>query len=150
MKWGFDLDGVLAVGPPASAKKWGYMKGHERTARLQELVVHYAQARVLFRPNAETFYVVTARKGTEQIRLVTEQWLVAAFGRRVAGLYLLAQSRSLVNVIAFKSRVIRNLGLTDFAEDNPAVVKGLRAECPRAHIWLFERGELRPDPRRKP
>lgn len=148
--WAFDLDGVLAVSPPGSAKKWGHMKGQERQNRLLELLAHYARAGVLFRPTVGNFYVITARKNNEDVRSVTEGWLKLNFGRNFAGVYMLSESRSLDNVIAFKSRILKSLRVTDFAEDNPAVVKGLRKECPSVHVWLFQGGALNPDEKKVP
>lgn len=122
----YDLDGVLAVGPPPSEKKWGHMKGGERTIRKATLLHHYSTAPVLFQPTEEKFFVVTARKNDDLVGQVTMDWLDRAFPGRVQGLFMLGEARSIPNVVRFKGEVLKQIGAQQFTEDNAQVLKGLR------------------------
>jgi hypothetical protein len=144
MKVGYDMDGVLAQGPNPSKKPWRFMSGVERAGYKNDLLYAYEKAHPLLIPKDPSFVVISARKDNADVRSVTDKWL-KRYGERVSGVYLLKVSRSLENVISFKSQIINELGLTDFTEDNPAVVKGLRTFCPKTRIWLYKEGLCRLD-----
>src|SRR5690242_6133267 len=95
-RWGYDLDGVLAVNPEPNAARWGRMNGAERAARLAYLTEHYRTAALLYRPRQEAFTVITARKGRPEIKVITETWL-AQYGFRVP-VFFLTQARTIENV----------------------------------------------------
>lgn len=137
---GFDMDGVLAEGPPQGKIPWRHMKGHQRKEHLDQLLYFYLKARPLLVPRG-TFCVISARKSTPEIMKITGDWIQQRYPGQLTGLYLLSESRSLENVIAFKSARIRSLGLTDFTEDNPKIVAGLRKLDLNCRIWLYRNGQ---------
>lgn len=53
---------------------------------------------------------------------------------------MLEEARTIERVLAFKSGVLRLYGITDYAEDNREVVRGLRALKLDCRIWHFKRG----------
>lgn len=140
----YDYDGVLAVGPPKPPKPWRFMLGPARAAWRVFLLRHYAAAKPLLPPVANRpFYVITARKDSDEVRAVSEAWLERHYPGRCRGLFLLGTGRTLENVIAFKAATLTSIGATDFTEDNPQVVKGLRAlnaSGLKARIWLYKKG----------
>lgn len=144
----YDLDGVLAQSPPSSPKKWGHMKGDERRMRKLELLHWYSKAAILFNPPEQFFYIVTARKADSIIRDVTYLWLKQNFPGRIKGVHHLKVSRSLENVIKFKTEILIQIKATEFTEDNVAVVAGVRKALPAVYTWLFKDGKKLPDPRR--
>lgn len=138
----YDLDGVLAEGPEPVSKPWGRMSGQERADRQTFLLYSYMTARRLFDPPEESFYVITARKRSDAVGQVTQDWLQEKFPGRVRGLFLLNEARSLKNVIQFKGEVLKQIGAQEFTEDNLKVLKGLSA-C-GAKLYHFDGLERRP------
>lgn len=143
--WAYDLDGVLAASPPPSPIKWGKMNGQQRKDSKDALLYHYSQAAVLHRPQGR-FHVITARKEQPDVRSVTEQWLHEQFPGQVMSLLMLNKPRRVDVVVPFKAEALRFTWATDFMEDNPAVVRGLRTSCPSVHVWLYKKGEILADP----
>lgn len=141
MRIAYDLDGVLAVGPPPNSKKWGLMKGPERRARLAQLEEHYHRAPVLLEPPGK-FWVVSARK--EGARLVTETWLSEHFGSRCCGLYLLSQARTTERVICFKADALCAIRAEAFTEDNLTVLRGVARLYRTCRYYYFDGKESRP------
>lgn len=138
--WAFDLDGVLCDAFRASsAKSWRRMSGAERTQRREELATFYVAALPLFRPTCAKFHVVTARKESE--RVVTQAWLTEHLGERVMSLHMLNVGRTIENVVAFKADALRELGATDFHEDNRQIVRGLRRAV-QCRVWWFTKGQM--------
>ncbi len=138
---GYDLDGVLAQGPPKSAKPWGRMTGPEREGRRQELLRFYGTAPTTgLRPLERRFDVITARKEDPEVRRVTTAWLEQYFPKRVRTLVMLPVARSVKNVVAFKAENIIAMELTDFTEDNPQIVRGLVLAAPSCRIWHLWQG----------
>lgn len=131
----YDLDGVLAVNPPMAEKSWRFMNGIERSQRKEFLSKFYKNAQKLYEPKEEKFVVITARKSEH--KNVTVFWLKENFPERIGGLYMLSTSRTIENVIIFKSGVLRKIGASCFVEDNIKVVKGLRKVLPEMEIKLF-------------
>lgn len=139
MIYGYDLDGVLAQGPPESPKPWRKMNGPERSARKLFLLDWYRNAAQLYiPPPGQPFYVITARKDEPAVRKATEDWLRAFFPGRVMKVFMLQESRSIENVVAFKSGVIRDSLITDYHEDNWKVVKALSRAGLSARIWHYQ------------
>lgn len=134
---GFDVDGVLADKPPASKKKWGRMNGLERHQRRDDLLDWYANADVLLRPT-EAFIAISARRNDPSVRSVTEKWL-DTYQPHCVGLFLLPVSRSIKNVVAFKRAVVNAQKLTDFTEDNKAILRGLLGYVPNTRLWYFDK-----------
>ena len=143
--WAYDLDGVLAQGPAPSPIKWGRMNGVQRKAHKDGLLYHYSQAAVLHRPQGR-FHVITARKEDPAVRAVTEQWLHERMPGQVISVSMLDQPRRIDVVVPFKASVLKYVWATDFLEDNPAVVRGLRSSCLPVHVWLYKKGQILPDP----
>lgn len=141
--YAFDMDGVLAEGPPAREKKWSQMNGPERNHALDQAVVWYRNAGQLFVPEVEGFHVITARKDRPDVRAVTEQWLADRFGARILGVHMLSGSRTIEKVSEFKSETLLKIGATDFHEDNVAVVRAMRKILRgRVRVWLYAEGKL--------
>lgn len=139
---GYDLDGVLAKGPPGREKRWGHMTGLERAAARQALVNHYARAESLYNPPEWGFIVITARKATDDVVNATETWLRREFGTRVKETHYLAMSRTVKHVREFKSQVINDYELTDYTEDNTSVLRGLTT--PNTRLWHWREGFTEP------
>ena len=141
-KSAYDLDGVLAVQPPKREKTWGKMKGPERKAHLEWLVRWYKDAPPIHKPREAAFLVITARKDNPEVRQATEDWLRRTFPSRVYKLFMLQESRSIKNVLRFKSRILMEHNIEDYVEDNREVVKGLRPLVPWCRIWHFKNGKM--------
>ena len=131
----YDLDGVIAESPPLREKSWGHMNGNERLAYRQMLIAHYKKAKVLYTPPETKFHIITARK--LEMKYITETWLNENFPEKKFSLHMLDVSRTIDNVVLFKSRVLSNINATCFIEDNKKVVKKLRRELPGIEIKLF-------------
>jgi hypothetical protein len=142
---GYDIDGVLASKPPLSEKKWGRMNGDERKAYKAQLLVEYANARPLLKPT-EPFIAISARKNDDVIYNITLDWLHQHHGDLVVSMALLPFSRTVENVVAFKSSVIEQYGLTDFTEDNKAILKGLSQLGLSTRLWYWVEGMAEPVP----
>lgn len=138
----YDFDGVLAQAPPESKKAWRRMNGEERKARRAFLLAWYEATPPLFIPdvNVGHFEVITAR--SEWAREVSLAWLQRRYPYRT-GLHMLGKtSRTIENVVAFKADVLRRFGVTDYHEDNRAVVRGLRRAVPTCRVWHYKGGRM--------
>lgn len=134
-EYAYDLDGVLAEKPPASEKKWGKMRGEERVARKRYLVDHYRHAKRILCPMGGGSIVISARKEEPEVRQATLAWFLENYGTTYK-LYLLSNSRSVENVIAFKTDVLkRNPQVKYYYEDNKKILTGLKKNLP--HIKFF-------------
>jgi hypothetical protein len=142
----YDLDGVLAVGPPVSETKWAKMLGAERRAREAELVRWYRQAPVLFDPPERQFYVITARRDNPLVRGATLTWMERTFAERVLGVHLLNVSRTIDHVVTFKADALAQRGCKEFTEDNATVLKGLAkdARLKGVQLWWYTDGRRIP------
>ena len=132
----YDIDGVLAEKPPASEVKWGKMKKEERDARRHFLCYWYKNASPLLIPKEDKFYAISARKNDMETAGATKMWLNKYYNTRVLGLCLLSESRTIENVVKFKSKMVSSLNIKRHYEDNKKVLKGMRAILP-ASIELF-------------
>ncbi len=141
MLFAYDLDGVLAQAPPKEwfTKPWRHMSGAERMERQAALTSWYRLAPVLLGPDpTEALHVITARKRDQ--REVTLEWFVEKLPEhRLSTLDMLIESRTLSNVIEHKRMALLGLlsvGVTDFVEDNAAVLRGL------AKLGVYQRLHL--------
>ena len=135
---GFDIDGVLAEKPPASEKAWGKMNGEQRKARKEFLLQWYENAGTLYQPT-EPFIAISARKDEPAVVAITEDWLRKHYPL-MQEFVLLPMSRSIENVVRFKSAAIVNYQITEFTEDNKKVLKGIAAHNLDCHLWFWEKG----------
>lgn len=140
-KVGYDFDGVLAVQPPDVWPAWKNMKGEQRAQKKAWLVTWYKDAPQLFWPQEKSFIVVTARKFVPEVEEASRAWLLAKFPDKNIHLCMLKESRSIENVVKFKSGIIEEFGLTDYTEDNRVVVNALRQVCHKTRIWHFKKGQ---------
>jgi hypothetical protein len=141
---GFDFDGVLAelCEGEIFKKPWKNMSGAERDYRSLLLLEHYSTAKPIMSPTEKNFAVITARKATPEIYLISKNWLSNNYPRaQHIHLHMLPNSRSIPNVVSFKGAVINALQITDFFEDNVKVVSGLR-KTTSARVWLYRHGRL--------
>lgn len=143
----YDIDGVLAAQPPANEKKWGHMDGAERRARKEFLYDWYANAEKLIEPAEQEFYAISARKREPRIHTITKDWLNKYYGKRVLAFYLLGTSRTVENVVQFKSETVLELGVQRHYEDNKKVLRGMRKVLPpEVELYFWERGMDQPIP----
>ena len=147
MKVSYDIDGVLAAQPPANDKKWGHMDGVERRARKDFLYDWYTNAEKLIEPAEQEFYAISARKREPRIHTITKDWLNKYYGKRVLAFYLLNTSRTVENVIRFKSETVLELGVQRHYEDNKKALRGMRKVLPpEIELYFWERGMDLPIP----
>lgn len=139
-KTAYDLDGVLAVQPPLGSKPWRRMSGPEREAHKTWLVNWYRSAPKLYEPPEARFLVITARKNTPEVTEATLGWLKANLPGKEFQLHMLTKSRSIKNVLEFKSGVLKTYRVEDYTEDNRTVVVGLRKILTSCRIWHFRGG----------
>lgn len=143
----YDIDGVLAAQPPANEKKWGHMNGAERKARKEFLYNWYTNAEKLIEPVEETFYAISARKREPRVYDITNEWLNKYYPKRVISFHLLGESRTVANVIQYKSNKVLELGVKRHYEDNKKVLRGMRKILPsEIELYFWERGMDRPIP----
>lgn len=137
----YDLDGVLAQAPPKEwfVKPWRRMSGAERRERQAALTSWYRLAPVLLVPEFRTLHVITARKRDQGE--VTREWFDEKLPEhRLWTLDMLIDSRTLQNVIEHKRQSLLGLfsiGVTDFVEDNAAVLRGLAKLGVPQRLHLF-------------
>lgn len=139
-----DLDGVLAAPPPESSIPWRHMNGLQRAERRRQLLDWYKQAEVWFRPSCQ-FHVITARKRDPLVRVVTEDWLRAAFGDQVLSVRMLDTSRNLENNIVFKAGVLHGLPeVPMYIDDTLPLLRGLRKAGVPQSLWRYRNGAITP------
>lgn len=141
---GFDLDGVLAEAPPKPPRPWRYLSGWERREHQRLTLKHYESAKPLLSPlKGKRTIIISARKKTREIEDATWLWLGRTYQRTWFDVHLLEGPRTYETVVEFKAKVIRRIGVTDFIEDNPTVVRELRKKLKRrARVWLYRDGQL--------
>ena len=130
----FDIDGVLAKSPISAKKKWSQMNGIERRNRKAFLLTWYQYAPPLFSIN-EPIIAISARKNTPEITSITRQWLNKYYPN-VVNFYLLNESRSIKNVVKFKSDIINKLNIEAHYEDNKKVLSGISKNI-NSNVKLF-------------
>ena len=143
----YDIDGVLAAQPPPSEMKWGKMNGVQRKARKDFLYDWYENAEKLIEPVETQFYAISARKREPRIHTITKDWLNKYYGGRVISFHLLDNTRTVENVVRFKSERVLELGIQRHYEDNKKVLRGMRKLLPQTvELYFWERGMQEPVP----
>ena len=143
----YDIDGVLADQPPPNSKKWGHMNGEERKARKDFLYDWYTNATALIQPKEDKFYAISARKREPRVWNITKDWLNKYYPERVIDFRLLGDSRTVENVVRFKSQMVLELGVQRHYEDNKKVLKGMRKLLPsEVELYFWEKGMAEPVP----
>lgn len=143
----YDIDGVLAAQPPANEIKWGKMNGEQRKARKEFLYDWYANAERLIEPVEQTFHAISARKAESVVYNITEQWLNKNYPGRIISFHLLTDSRTVENVVRYKSNKVLELGVQRHYEDNKKVLAGMRKRLPdEIELYFWERGMELPIP----
>jgi hypothetical protein len=137
-RWGFDLDGVLAVKPPPYDIPWMRMNGPERQAARSATLAWYAGAEALGQPDVRPTIILSARKATPDVSACTLAWLEGNDLGDVP-LYLLSTGRTIRNVAAFKVGVLRDCEIDAFVEDNRAVLKAMAALLPEATLFFWDK-----------
>ena len=140
----YDIDGVLAEGPPPSEKKWGRMNKQEREERKRKLVYYYRNARKLLEPEEPFFIAVSARKFEPDVYAATKLWMDEHFGKRVVDIYLLDKSRSVANAAAFKVSILKANGVQIHYEDNKKVLKLMKMMHPDVQYYFWKEGMEKP------
>ena len=141
----YDIDGVLAEGPPPSEKKWGRMNGYERNQRKEFLVEWYRNASPLLVPSEEKFYAVSARKNDSYVYTATQMWLDKHYPNRVIELFLMRDARTVVNAANFKSSVLASKNVQIHYEDNKKVLKLMKQNNPDIKYFFWEKGMSEPE-----
>jgi hypothetical protein len=137
----YDIDGVLAAQPPANDKKWGHMNGQERRDRKEFLYDWYEHATRLIEPVEDKFFAISARKKEPRVYEITKNWLDANYSGRVISFHLLNTSRTIENVVAYKSSKVMELGVQRHYEDNKKVLRGMRKVLPQEiELYFWELG----------
>jgi hypothetical protein len=136
----YDIDGVLAEGPPPSEKKWGRMNKYERIDRKRFLVNWYKEAKPLLVPVETNFYAVSARKFEADVYATTKEWLEHYYPNRVIGIFLLEGSRSVVNAATFKASVLLEHNVQKHYEDNKKVLKLMKELNPNVEYYFWKDG----------
>jgi hypothetical protein len=143
----YDIDGVLAAQPPQSEMKWGKMNGVQRKARKDFLYEWYENAEKLIEPVETQFYAISARKREPRIHTITKDWLNKYYDGRVISFHLLDNTRTVENVVRFKSQKVLELGIQRHYEDNKKVLRGMRKLLPQnIELYFWERGMQEPVP----
>jgi hypothetical protein len=141
----YDIDGVLAEGPPPSAKKWGKMNGAERSERKRFLVDWYRNAVPLLVPEEPYFFAVSARKFEPDVYSATQIWLDTYYPKRVVETFLLSGSRSVINAATFKADIISRNNVQRHYEDNKKVLKIMKNINPEVEYYFWEKGMVTPE-----
>jgi hypothetical protein len=140
----YDVDGVLAQQPPPNEIKWGLMNGEQRKQRLEFLDYWYANAKKLIEPKENKFYAISARKNNPLTLRITKAWLNKNYPNKVIDIYLLNKSRSVENVIQFKTAVIKHFNIQRHYEDNKKILKGIKNNLPEIELYFWEYGMNEP------
>ena len=140
----YDIDGVLAEGPPISEKKWGRMNKYERSDRKKFLVDWYRNASPLLIPKDPYFIAVSARKNEGEVYAATKEWLDRYYPNRVVELYLLEISRSVLNAATFKANIMIKENIQVHYEDNKPVLKIMKQLAPNVHYYFWKKGMQEP------
>lgn len=141
----YDIDGVLAEGPPPSEKKWGKMNGAERHERKRFLVEWYRNAAPLLTPTEPYFFAVSARKFEPDVYAATKNWLDQRYSGRVVEIFLMEGSRSVVNAAKFKADILARNGVQIHYEDNKKVLRLMKILNPDVEYYFWEKGMIFPE-----
>ncbi len=137
-RWAFDLDGVLAVKPPLSDKKWTNMSGPERQAYRSATLEWYRIAERLGVPDVAPTIVVSARKNTLDVIAATRDWMFGFDDLGMVPFYLLDKGRTVENAAAFKRDMVHEHNCDALVEDNMAVLKAMRRLQPACSLYYWD------------
>jgi hypothetical protein len=140
----YDIDGVLAEGPPPSDKKWGRMNKYERADRKRFLVKWYRNAAPLLVPKEPYFIAVSARKYEGEVYAATKLWLDHYYPNRVVDIFLLEKSRSVINAANFKAEVMIRENVLIHYEDNKPVLNIMKKLAPNVMYYFWKKGMQEP------
>jgi hypothetical protein len=108
-------------------------------APVRSLETVYRQAKVLYVPDV-AFIVITARPhASAGVRTATADWLKANEPNWTGGIYY-CNAGSEQGVIEEKARYIKSNRVTDFTDNNEAILAGLRPLVPGVVLWLIDNG----------
>ena len=118
---GFDLDDTLAH------------VNYQSIFGATSLVDALKTAKVIYTPKSE-FVIITARKGSEIVHKATTEWVHQTFPncKRV---YFVEGSTA--KVIEEKARLIKELNLTDFTDNNREILAGIKKLETGAKLWVM-------------
>lgn len=137
----YDIDGVLAEGPPISEKKWGQMNKYERSDKKRLLLDWYRKAKPLLVPKDPYFFAVSARKNEGEVYAATKAWLDFYYPKRVIEIYLLEfKSRSVINAATFKANIMIKENVQVHYEDNKQVLKIMKELAPNVQYYFWKQG----------
>lgn len=139
----YDVDGVLATGPPPRDKPFMYQNKLERDNYKQIVLKWYESAPPLLTPT-EPFVAITARKDEPIIRSITETWLNKYYKDNLKGLYMLDTSKTYNNVAIFKAKIINNHNISAHVEDNMIILKKLKKLVHNTKLYYWESGMTHP------
>lgn len=143
-KFAYDMDGVICEAPKENEKSFFKMNGVERKERNAYLRHHYAYAAPLHIPAEESLIIITARKFHKPVQNFTRFWTTKHLRGKEIQIHFLREARTIKNVAKFKNRVIAELGITDFVEDNLRVLKEMKKQGTTAlRLHYFENGAMR-------
>ena len=108
-------------------------------APVRSLETVYRQAKVLYVPDV-AFIVITARPhASAGVRTATADWLKANEPNWTGGIYY-CNAGSEQGVIEEKARYIKSNRVTDFTDNNEAILAGLKPLVPGVVLWLIDNG----------
>ena len=131
---GYDLDGVICANSPKRDKPFIKQNSKEREEYSKKRITHCLTAKLMFRP-IDDFVIITARKKEDE-KIATFAWL-KEHNLAPINVYFLTGVKTRENIIKFKAKIINDLQLIEFSDDDPKIVKGLSKLCKNTHIVLW-------------
>ena len=125
---GFDLDDTLA--------HVNYQSIFGSTSLIDAL----NNAKVIYTPKSE-FVIITARKGSEEVHKTTTQWVNKTFPNCKRVYFV---SGNTEKVIQEKARLIKELNLTDFTDNNREILAGIKKLETGATLWVMTQDGRKP------
>lgn len=143
----FDLDGVIALlnfdpKHPTCQKSWSNKNGEERKAYKEYVKSLYRNATLGLDPRnivdpMKPIIIITARKADDDVIAMTMEWLKekgVAYHPGGLRCHFLDKGRTVKNVIAFKSKWLKEYAIEEFFEDNKKVLKGISENVPGVNL----------------
>ena len=134
---GVDLDGTLAIlNPMPKSLRKRFLTGDERRLKIrlykqyrEEAILNEAMKKGL---DGQDYYIITGRRPKWQD--LTIKWL-SDNGLNPLGVFFFDEKeKTREEIIKYKARLIKNLNITTYYEDDEKVVEGLRNLCPKTQI----------------
>jgi hypothetical protein len=108
-------------------------------ANVRSLETVYRQAKVFYQPDV-AFIVITARPhGSASLRTATADWLKTNEPNWTGGIYY-CQADNEQAVVAEKARLIKAHQVTDFTDNNEAILTALKPLVPGVTLWIIDNG----------